>query len=1037
MKRTISMFLAVLMLLPLIASMAFAVSPDDVVITDEPTNVAHVGEFSITSGFRWSEMNLDALVDGDKEYGTASPKGSESAIKLDFGTEFFITEVTLTVNGKGTIGGKTYDQVVYDTAAVKVNGYDKKNQLVTKNDTAQDTLGLEEITITIDENVQYIEVVIFPEDGSEYCTLWEMEAYATTAPIRCKAEQENIASTALLDSTVYDSKTNTNVHADWWAMDLTRMIDGNIHTGTHTVKSGAFSLWLYFGQERQLSEVIVHTNGYGTMKSGTGDSENTANFKDELGQPLGEGVNFFNSYEVTIVLYDFNDDVVYESEKVDVTTLTEYVAQAGVSAATVEIKISNAGSAGQGGSIYIWDVEVMEEKGEHIYEQVSQESPQCGVPGYRQYKCIDENCQMTKIESIPETGFHTWDEGKIYKDATSEANGIKRLMCTICGQTVDRDVPALRHTWDEGTVTEPYCDEGYTTYKCIADHDGNKCNLTYTSDYTIGIGHKFDDGVLKEKATTQSTGEMIFTCQRPGCGYEHKKVLRKAKYIDNTFKVDGSIVKRYESYQTVDTTVASDAYAVLGKYVFDGVTNEGVNGTSGGDYWFAPGSVTGDVRNSGFLYIYLDKEYYFTRGTLYAAASYRHLEVHFQYQNESGEWITSASYVNDRHNTMTVAALDMTGSLNQGARASRIAIESVNGDCGIGYVSVPQGSPNSGGRLQIHEIELEAHKCELTPEDYEPEANWKPATCTPDGFSHAGSCKATCAVCGIEATVELDPLIYAHKDRGPTNVITEPTCLLPGLGQETCNVCDLTIDVEIEPTGEHDYSGEYEFIAPECSKSGLGQKVCTICNDVNYQYPIAPTGEHKYSYITKSQANYTAVGIERYACEYCKLQGDKEDVITEKLPVPENFVTFLGYSIRMTDYVGLRASFKFDREILNTLEETCDVTITIYAKDVSSGKVVSAQAYGRDVYYSGTEKFNENCEFSAVAKVSGCKTEYEFSYEITLSNFRGTESKTVNVPGYAEGKTTTSVSEIANVMLNDDSLAADVKKFLKEVKNEK
>jgi hypothetical protein len=36
MKRTISMILAILMLLPMIASMVFAVSTGDVEITDEP-----------------------------------------------------------------------------------------------------------------------------------------------------------------------------------------------------------------------------------------------------------------------------------------------------------------------------------------------------------------------------------------------------------------------------------------------------------------------------------------------------------------------------------------------------------------------------------------------------------------------------------------------------------------------------------------------------------------------------------------------------------------------------------------------------------------------------------------------------------------------------------------------------------------------------------------------------------------------------------------------------------------------------------------
>ena len=70
MKRIISMILAILMLLPMIASMVFAVSTGDVEITDEPKNIADLSEISVTSGLGWGNWDPSALVDGDKEYGT-------------------------------------------------------------------------------------------------------------------------------------------------------------------------------------------------------------------------------------------------------------------------------------------------------------------------------------------------------------------------------------------------------------------------------------------------------------------------------------------------------------------------------------------------------------------------------------------------------------------------------------------------------------------------------------------------------------------------------------------------------------------------------------------------------------------------------------------------------------------------------------------------------------------------------------------------------------------------------------------------------
>ena len=1020
MKRTISMILAILMLLPLIASMAIAVSPDDIVVTDTPQNIANVAEFSVKEecGLPWAGWETDYLVDGDKETGTYSPQGRTATFIVDFSKNFYISNVIFTVNGKGELDGEELEEVLYDTASVSIVAYNEKGKLVYESTEPVDTRELEEITVAVGNDVKTMEITVVPTNTSNgsnsYCSLWELEAYTVNPPVRCDAEQENIASTALLNSTVYNAAEEENVPSSWWAMDLSRMIDGDIHTGTHTVKSGAFSLWFYFGQEKRISEIVVHCNGNGALSSATG--LHTKDFEVN-GQKVGEGINYFNAYEIKVVLYDYNDEVVYESELTDVSALTELSAQAGVDATTVELKISNAGAAGQGGAIYIWDVDIFEETGEHVYEQISQEAPRCGIPGYRQYQCQDPSCQMTRLETLQPTGYHTWDDGAISNDPAETANGTKVLTCQECGQTVNRDVPALGHNWDAGTVIAPSCVDGYTEYKC----NDKDCTLSYKDNFVLGIGHKYDKGVTTKRATTETEGELLFTCQREGCGYKHTKILRCAKYIDSTFKVDNSIVVDY----------IGSANDELAEYIFDGNTTDG-------KYWCGPGvrnvqkdeegNVIKDengqeveIRNSSTLTLVLDKDYYFTKGLLYVYSNWNWMEVHFMYQNDAGEWKTSATFRHDRIDTQgAIKVVDMTSSLNQGARATKIVIEAVSAK-NLWNVETP------GSGLQFHEIELEAHKCSFTPDDYEPKENWKMPTC-----SAPGSCKATCTVCGAVSTVVLDSKTYAHNC-GEVTVVKEPTCLLDGIGEKTCLDCSETLEVVVPATGEHSYSKDSVFIAPQCSKVGVGQKVCEKCGDVSYQYPIDATGEHKDDWVTKSQANYTAIGVDRYACIYCGRQGNEEDIITDKLAIPENFITFRGYSIRMTDYVGIRASFQFDQAILEELEKTCDVTITIYAKDVATGKVVSAQAYGKQVYYSNTKKYNENNEFSAVAKVTDCKAEYEFSYEVKLVNFRGTEIKTVVVPGYTNGKTTTNVKELANDAIKASTINSDVKKFLQEV----
>ena len=295
-----------------------------------------------------------------------------------------------------------------------------------------------------------------------------------------------------------------------------------------------------------------------------------------------------------------------------------------------------------------------------------------------------------------------------------------------------------------------------------------------------------------------------------------------------------------------------------------------------------------------------------------------------------------------------------------------------------------------------------------------------------------GSCVATCPVCDSKTTVVLDSEIYAHN-YGEVSLTKNPTCSKEGEGTKMCKDCDFVSTVVVEPTGEHDYSKDSVFIPSDCSKIGVGQRVCSICGDVEYQYPIDPTGNHIYEHVEKSLANYTAEGRKVHSCKFCGLKGTEEDIVTPKLAIPENFVTLKGYSIRMTGYAGIRAHYQFNQEILDELEKTCDVTITAYAKNTKTGEVVTAQIYGKQVYYSKTQKYNENNEFAAVAKIDSCTTEYEFGYEIKLVNFRGTVVETYAVDGFTSGKKTTNAKEIATELSKASTIKADVLAFYKEM----
>lgn len=69
--------------------------------------------------------------------------------------------------------------------------------------------------------------------------------------------------------------------------------------------------------------------------------------------------------------------------------------------------------------------------------------PTCGKDGVAEGTC--GYCQqMIKNIVLPATGKHTWDEGKVTKEATATAEGEKTYTCSVCGQTKTEAIAKLQ-----------------------------------------------------------------------------------------------------------------------------------------------------------------------------------------------------------------------------------------------------------------------------------------------------------------------------------------------------------------------------------------------------------------------------------------------------------------------------------------------------------------------------------------------------------------------------------------------------------------
>ena len=75
------------------------------------------------------------------------------------------------------------------------------------------------------------------------------------------------------------------------------------------------------------------------------------------------------------------------------------------------------------------------------------------------------------------------------------------------------------------------------------------------------------------------------------------------------------------------------------------------------------------------------------------------------------------------------------------------------------------------------------------------------------------------------------------------NLLTTPTCTVPGLARDTCDICGETRTTVIQATGEHEYEEESRT-EPDCTKMGTVTYRCKNCDQTKTEY-IAALG-HDY-----------------------------------------------------------------------------------------------------------------------------------------------------------------------------------------------
>lgn len=732
----------------------------------EKIEIGSSGNKTIYASWR----SLVELTDGKKDTGL----NVSGPVSFGYADNTYLEKVTITTGTESALT-KVIVRAYRDKALVFSSGVVDVN--------------VSEIVIEIGKSINKLEVS--PIEGTYIA---EIESTVGEAKTVCDYKETNVAK----ESTI----SHDGEH--FWAIDFTKLVDGNKQTGSASPKGYNYPIYLTFKEEYFFTSIALVCNGQGSIAN-IGETEGMV----------------YNNPQITVKLYDQFDQLVYDSGAIDTSRMLELVVAPNVSAAKIEFIILGTGN--RNGREFLYEVEAYAKSGDHVFDEVSKTAPTCNEKGKIEYNCP---CGASYTEIYGEVVFHNWADGQTIKAPSATENGEIEFLCKHCGEAKIEKLPATNHNWDSGTIIAPTCtDGGYTVYKCT----DSGCNLEYTNNYTYKTGHIFVDGVVTKQSTRLNFGELTYTCVNEGCNETKTELIRLATYKDSTFIITKDNVKEINSSINEDRKDA----------ILDGSTT--------GNWWKAP--------SGGTLEIILDREYVLTNAEFYIWSNWNTVKIQLFKENvafnpeyEEGEanprWIEvckfeSGSFQNEDNSKPSVT---FANELDGGKGVSRILLTSVS--------DKSSGALNNWSGIVYYEAVLTAHKCEYTEGDFIRDGSFIDATCSTDG-----SCKAYCGVCEQEATIVLDKETYGHK-YGELVVETAPKCNAQGKGYYICSEenCRYKREVVIEKSTDHSFTEQTVLFAPTCEKMGVGRLMCSLCGAQGYEYPIPQTSVHVYE--DKSECVY-------------------------------------------------------------------------------------------------------------------------------------------------------------------------------------
>ena len=152
-------------------------------------------------------------------------------------------------------------------------------------------------------------------------------------------------------------------------------------------------------------------------------------------------------------------------------------------------------------------------------------------------------CRATKTLEVEHT--HSWDEGKITKEATCTRKGEKTYTCSACGATKTEEIPLSEHKEVKDAAVESTCTKAGKT-------EGSHCSvcgkILKEQKETPLKDHTWDEGKITKASTCTKKGTKTFTCTV--CGKTRNQEVSVVAHKFTTWKTTTAATALASAKQT-------------------------------------------------------------------------------------------------------------------------------------------------------------------------------------------------------------------------------------------------------------------------------------------------------------------------------------------------------------------------------------------------------------------------------------------------------------------------------------------------------